>query len=236
MICERAPQECRPRAARERAKREDATARKQRRHHLEGRILRGGTDQRHGAALDVRQQGVLLGAVEAVDLVEEEHGPATGSRFACGALDHVAHVAYACRHGGERDERCTRRIAREQARERRLAAARRTPEDQRGQVACLRESTQGSLRADEFALSHDFVENARPHPVGERRMRRARRSGTARLGLAARRGRSRARFAAEEGQRVVARHGRILIDALLPGRPPEALNGDPLRRRCDQGG
>ena len=49
-----------------------AAAREQRRVHLERRVLGGRADQGHGAPLDVRQERVLLGLVEAVDLVDEE--------------------------------------------------------------------------------------------------------------------------------------------------------------------
>ena len=41
----------------------------------EGRVLGGGADQRHRAVLDLVQQPVLLGAVEAVDLVDEQDRP-----------------------------------------------------------------------------------------------------------------------------------------------------------------
>ena len=54
----------------------DAGAREQRRDHLEGRVLRGGADQDDVALLDVGQKGVLLGFVEAVDLVDEQDGAA----------------------------------------------------------------------------------------------------------------------------------------------------------------
>ena len=49
-----------------------AAAREQRRVHLEGRVLGGGADEDDRALLDVGQEGVLLGAVEAVDLVDEQ--------------------------------------------------------------------------------------------------------------------------------------------------------------------
>ena len=52
----------------------DTAAGEQRRDDLEGRILRGRADQSDGAVLDVGQEGVLLGFVEAVDLIDEEDG------------------------------------------------------------------------------------------------------------------------------------------------------------------
>ena len=47
-------------------------ARQQRGVELEARILGGRADERDGAVLDIGQEAVLLGAVEAVDLVHEQ--------------------------------------------------------------------------------------------------------------------------------------------------------------------
>ena len=44
----------------------------QRRIHLEGRVLGGRADQDDVARLDAREEGILLGLVEPVDLVEEQ--------------------------------------------------------------------------------------------------------------------------------------------------------------------
>ena len=52
----------------------DAAAGEQRGDDLEGGILGGRADQPDGAALDVGQEGVLLGLVEAVNLIDEEDG------------------------------------------------------------------------------------------------------------------------------------------------------------------
>jgi hypothetical protein len=49
----------------------DAAAREQSTVDFEGRILGGGADQADVATLDVREKGVLLGAVETVDLVDK---------------------------------------------------------------------------------------------------------------------------------------------------------------------
>ena len=51
-----------------------ARARQQRADDLERRILGGRADERQRAVLDVRQEGVLLRLVEAMHLVEEQHG------------------------------------------------------------------------------------------------------------------------------------------------------------------
>ena len=57
------------------SKREDLAAAQQRRVDREERVLRRRPDQDDDAVLDVRQQHVLLGLVEAVDLVEEQDRP-----------------------------------------------------------------------------------------------------------------------------------------------------------------
>jgi hypothetical protein len=51
---------------------EHARARQQRPDHFEARILGGGADEDDGAVLDVRQKRVLLRAIEAMDLVDED--------------------------------------------------------------------------------------------------------------------------------------------------------------------
>ena len=58
----------------ERLEHVDAAAREQRGDDFEGRILGGRADQADGAALDVGQKCVLLGLVEAVNLIDEEDG------------------------------------------------------------------------------------------------------------------------------------------------------------------
>ncbi len=82
----------------------DAAAGEERGVDLEGGILRGGADQADGAALDVGEEGVLLGLVEAVNLVDEEDGAGAevGGLF---RLDHdLLDLLDAAEHGGELDE------------------------------------------------------------------------------------------------------------------------------------
>ena len=55
----------------------DAHPRQERGVDLEVRVLGRRADERDRAVLDVRQEGVLLGLVEAVDLVEEEEASAS---------------------------------------------------------------------------------------------------------------------------------------------------------------
>ena len=67
--------------------------REQRRVELEVRVLGRRADQRHEPVLDARQQRVLLGLVEAVDLVEEEDRPPPGRAEPLARPgEHLAHV------------------------------------------------------------------------------------------------------------------------------------------------
>ena len=76
----------------------DARPRQQRIVHLEGGIFRGRADENQGAVLDVRQEGVLLGLVEAMHLVEEQHGVARAPQ-AFRLLHDGANVLDAGQHG-----------------------------------------------------------------------------------------------------------------------------------------
>ena len=58
----------------ERLERDEHRPRQQGRDDAERRVLGRGRDEDDGAVLDAREQRVLLGLGEAVDLVEEEHG------------------------------------------------------------------------------------------------------------------------------------------------------------------
>ena len=149
--------------------REDAAAREQRRHDLEGGVLGGGADQRHRAVLDVGQQGVLLGAVEAVELVDEEHRAPAAPAPPCAARSIASRTSFTPASTAESGDELRVRAFAEQPRERRLAAARRPPEDQRGEVALLDQGAQRGAGRDEGVLAAHLVEGAGPHALGERR-------------------------------------------------------------------
>jgi hypothetical protein len=82
----------------------DAAAGEQRGVDFEGGVFGGGADEADAAALDVGQEGVLLGLVEAMDLVDEEDG----ARAVGGGLFGVDHdlldLLDAGEDGGELDE------------------------------------------------------------------------------------------------------------------------------------
>ncbi len=82
----------------------DAAAGEERGVDFEGGIFGGGADKADGAALDVGQEGVLLGLVEAMDLVDEEDGARAEAGGFFG-LDHdLLDLLDAGEDGGELDE------------------------------------------------------------------------------------------------------------------------------------
>ena len=103
-------------------------AREQRAVELEGGVLGGGADQRDGAVLHVGEEAVLLRAVEAVDLVDEQQRALAGLAPALGAVEGLAQVLHAREDGRELLEGEVG-LVRQQARHRGLAGARRPPQD-----------------------------------------------------------------------------------------------------------
>ena len=136
---------------RQRLQRVDAHAREQRAVDLERGVLGRRADQRHQALLDGRQQRVLLGLVEAVDLVEEEHRlrRRSVSRRCGGALDHGAHLGAPGRDRAQLLEGRAGALG-DDPRERRLARAGRAVEDHRVRPALLDRGAQrrAGARAD----------------------------------------------------------------------------------------
>src|SRR5262249_19073241 len=133
----------------ERTQHVHAAAREQRAVYFERRILGGGADQYDRALLDVRQEGVLPGAIEAVELVEEEDGaPAALSSLGLGLSDDLTDLLDAGQHGGERHEARPGDV-RHERRERRLARPGWTPEDHRMELAALECSAQHATRTEQ---------------------------------------------------------------------------------------
>ena len=170
----------------------DLRPRQQRRVHLERRILGGGADQHDVSGFDPRQKGVLLRLVEAMDLVdEEERALAAATARLLGFRHHRADFLDAGQHGAEGDEPCVGG-GRDQPGQRRLAGARRPPEDDRLESVLLDRGPQWPAGADECLLSDEFVQtcaaaSARPAARMDRRpsppQRRGHRTATSALCL-----------------------------------------------------
>ena len=152
----------------ERAKREDLRSRQQRGVHLERRVLGRRADQDDVAGLDAREERVLLRLVEAVNLVDEDDGsPLQLPARVLGGGHHLLDFLDAGHDGAERHEARLRRL-RNQARERGLAGARRSPQDDRLQPIALDGLAQRPARREHILLADELVERRRAHPLGER--------------------------------------------------------------------
>ena len=145
-------------------------AREQRRVDLEVGVLGRRADQRQQALLDRRQQRVLLGLVEAVDLVEEEDRRLVADAAALlGPLDHRPHLGPAGVDGRLLLERAARRGG-DDPRQGRLARPRRPVEDHRMGLARLDRSAQRRARAEQVLLADELVERPGAHPHRQRRL------------------------------------------------------------------
>ena len=82
----------------------DAAAGEERGDDLKGRVLGCGADEADGAVLDVGQEGVLLGFVEAVNLIDEEDGAGAESGGFFGVDHDLLDLLDAGEDGGELDE------------------------------------------------------------------------------------------------------------------------------------
>jgi len=145
----------------------DPQPRAQRRDELEVGVLGCRADEQHAALFERGQERVLLGAVEPVDLVEQEHRPRARAASA-GTLDHRAHLAAAARHRGALFDRCAAGGGDEPC-QRRLSAAGRSVQHQRVRCAPLERAPKRRVGRQQVALPDDFGERTRAHPRRERR-------------------------------------------------------------------
>ena len=114
------------------------------------------------------EEGVLLGLVEAMDLVEEQHGPGAVQRDPVLRLgDQRADVGDAGHDRRDRREMGTD-LAGQQPGEARLAGAGRAPQDQAREVPAGDAPPQRAALTDEVRLADELVQAARAHPRGQR--------------------------------------------------------------------
>ncbi len=153
----------------QRLERVELHPRHQRRVDLEVRVLGRRPDQRHEPLLDRRQERVLLGLVEAVDLVEEEDR-ATAVRaqpLPCTGEDG-AHLCNRRRDGRQLFEGGARPGG-DDPRQRRLAASRRPVEDHRADAVLFDRQAQRGALAEDLPLADELLQRCRPRALRERR-------------------------------------------------------------------
>src|SRR5260370_12582272 len=133
---------------------------------LERRVFRSGADEENVAGFDVREEGVLLGFVEAVDFVDEDDGAEAGAGFFFGFGHDFFYFFYAAGDSAEGNEFALSEAG-DEARERGLATTGRSPEEHRGEVGGFDLNAEGFAGAEKFFLADEFVEGGGAHAVGE---------------------------------------------------------------------
>ena len=191
------------------AEHQDASARQQGAVELEGRVLGGGADQRDGAVLHHGEEAVLLGAIEAMDLVDEEQRAAPGAAADPRLVEQFFQIGHAREDRRHRHE-VEPGLVGQQARHRGLARTRRAPKDQRTGVAAAEQPRQRPVRPDEMPLPRHLVQAAWPQPVGQRARTRRRGFGRGR------------RSGIEAGGGKQVAHGWALIRRRCAPTPPPA--------------
>src|SRR5262245_60833370 len=123
--------------------------------------------QHDGAVLHHRQEGILLRAVEAMDLVDEEQRPLPGFAPRARRVEYLLEIGDT---GKNRRNLLEMQVGglRQQPRHGSLAGAGRPPEHQRAQRAGVEQARERAVGTEEMILAHDLAQAGRPQLVGER--------------------------------------------------------------------
>ena len=141
--------------------------RQQRAVELEAGVLGGRANQRDDATLHEWQEAVLLGAVEAMDLVDEQKRALACRSPAFGLLECGAEVLHARENRRELLEIEVGALG-EQAGDGRLACPRRPPEDQAGEPALRQHAADRAFGTEQVILADHVLDALRTQAVGER--------------------------------------------------------------------
>ena len=137
---------------------EHARPGQERRVDLERRVLCRCADENHRPVLDVGQDHVLLGLVEAVNLVDEEdRAPSLHAEAVLGVPDDGAEIGDSRSYSAHGTEVALRGVG-HQVGESRLAGARRAPEDDGGYAVGLDAAAEDSIGPDDVLLPDELVE------------------------------------------------------------------------------
>ena len=154
----------------ERAELHHAAAADERGVHLEVGVLRRRAHEDDGTVLDGVEEGVLLAAVEAVDLVDEKNrAAALREQAALGGLDLATEVLDRAGDGADLDELGVRGM-RDDAREGCLSRAGGAIEDDGAQRVVLDRAPQPRPGAHGLLLAEVAIEGTRAHAGRERRV------------------------------------------------------------------
>ena len=117
------------------------------------------------------EQSVLLRAVEAVNFVDEENGSLSVETEAfLGAGYCFSDILHPRKHGGYRHKRCAARL-RQHLCEGSLPGPRRSPENERGNLALLDGPPKEMPFTGQMLLADQLSNSFGPHAFGERRSR-----------------------------------------------------------------
>ena len=167
--CERTAQKPQDVLLLQRLEHEDAAARQKSAVDLERRVLRRRADEDDASLFHERQKSILLRLVEAMNLVDEEDRALAVRRVLLRLLHDRANLLDAARHGGKVDE-TSLRLPRNDACERRLADARRSPEDHREDLVLGDELREHLSLAHEVLLPHIVRQPFRSHACRQRQI------------------------------------------------------------------
>ena len=159
------------------AQNHDLAARQESTVQLETRILRGRPDQDNRPVLDVGQEGVLLGSIEPMDLIDEQQRPLPDLAAVGRGGEDLTQVGHPGEGRGDLLEEQARAIGQKTG-DRRLAAARRPPQDDGGQATGSHHASQWRVGGEQLVLADYVVECPRAQPVGQRAPRIMDRTGT----------------------------------------------------------
>jgi len=132
-------------------------------------VLGGGANHDDRAVLYPGEQGVLLGLVPAMHLIDKEDGAAAieGALFLRLRRD-LTQFLDPGQHGIDAHEPRAGGVGNDHS-QRRLARARRPVEDDRGELVRLDGAPQQAPWTEDVPLAHELVQGARPHSRGQRR-------------------------------------------------------------------
>ena len=130
---------------------------------LKGRVFRGGADEDDAALFHKGQEGVLLGLVEAMDLVHEDDGPLSIALILLRLLHDGADLPDAAGDGGEIDEGSFGAACNDPG-QGGLSHTGRPPEDHGGDVVLFNETPQDLPLSQKVLLSHEFLQGSGPKP------------------------------------------------------------------------
>ena len=142
-------------------------ARKQGGIHFKRRVFRGRADKRNQPAFHMRQEGVLLRLVEAVDFIDKQNGALLPLPGRLGFLNRLADVFHARKHGGHGQKLCAEAL-RDNPRQRGFANTRAAPKQHGMRNAALHRHTQRFAFAGQMLLSQNIVQVLRTQPFGQR--------------------------------------------------------------------